>query len=105
MIMLIIDSGVGETLPFSCFNTTQDRTTFNALSPTTTNNSDVALGTTWSLGGVEAELCLEKNKGIGELMSTAFIARDMMKIVDALGEDGLLRYYGQLELSWTPLLG
>lgn len=44
-------------------------------------------------------------------MSTAFIARDMMQIVDALGEDGLLRYYGSYlpffeciaELKWLPL--
>jgi hypothetical protein len=49
---------------------------------------------TWSIAGVLSEFCFEKNKDIGELMSTAFIARDMMQIVDALGEDGLLRYYG-----------
>jgi hypothetical protein len=33
-------------------------------------------------------------------MSTAFVARDFMKIVDALtleGEDGLLRYWGKMQ--------
>jgi pimeloyl-ACP methyl ester carboxylesterase len=33
-------------------------------------------------------------------MSTAFVARDFMKIVDALtleGEDGLLRYWGKMK--------
>jgi hypothetical protein len=36
----------------------------------------------------------------GSVMSTAFVARDFMKIVDALtleGEDGLLRYWGKME--------
>lgn len=28
-------------------------------------------------------------------MTTAFTARDMLQIVDALGEDGLLRYWGE----------
>jgi pimeloyl-ACP methyl ester carboxylesterase len=38
-------------------------------------------------------------------MSTAFIARDMMQIVDALGEDGLLRYYGQFKLHLRYYIG
>lgn len=29
-------------------------------------------------------------------MGTAFVVRDMMRIVDALGEDGMLRYWGVL---------
>lgn len=31
----------------------------------------------------------------GELIGTAFTARDMMRVLDALGEDGLLRYWGE----------
>jgi len=62
--------------------------------PSSTNSSDVSLGLTWSIGRALSKVCQEKNRDIGELMSTAFIARDMMQIVDALGEDGLLRYYG-----------
>ena len=32
----------------------------------------------------------------GNLYGTSFIARDMMQIVDALSEDGLLHYWGRL---------
>lgn len=35
-------------------------------------------------------------------MGTAFVARDMMQIVDALKEDGLLRYWG---VSYGTVLG
>ena len=42
-----------------------------------------------------AEQCLEKAGNVGELIGTAFVARDMMQIVDALGGDGLLRYWGK----------
>lgn len=31
----------------------------------------------------------------GEFVGTAFVARDFMAVVDALGEDGLLRYWGE----------
>ncbi|KAM7200718.1 TAP-like domain containing protein [Naviculisporaceae sp. PSN 640] len=43
-----------------------------------------------------------KNGGIPEYVGTTFVARDMMQIVDALGEDGLLRYWG---ISYGSLLG
>ncbi|KAM0322587.1 hypothetical protein ACHAQA_009435 [Verticillium albo-atrum] len=38
----------------------------------------------------------------GSLISTAFAARDLMEIVDAVEDDGLLRYYG---LSYGSTLG
>lgn len=44
-----------------------------------------------------AARCYETAGDIGELIGTGFVARDMMQIVDALGEDGLLRYYGTLK--------
>lgn len=31
-----------------------------------------------------------------ELIGTVFTARDMLRVVDALDEDGLLRFWGQL---------
>ena len=34
----------------------------------------------------------------GDLVGTAFVARDMMQFVDALDEDGLLRYFGESSL-------
>lgn len=81
-------------MPFSCFDDNTRRAAITSLSPITTNDSDTSLGLSWSVNKVISEACYEKNKEIGEFMSTAFIARDMMEIVDGLGEDGLLRYYG-----------
>lgn len=34
-------------------------------------------------------------KSKGELVGTAYVARDIVAIANALGEDGLLRYYGE----------
>ena len=57
--------------------------------------SDTGLGTVWAGKEILAELCYKSARGVGELIGTAFVARDMMRIVDALGEDGLLRYWGE----------
>lgn len=49
-----------------------------------------------------AEICYTSANETGELIGTAFTARDMIQIIDALGEDGLLRYWG---LSYGTQLG
>ncbi|KAM0359928.1 hypothetical protein ACHAP4_003542 [Fusarium culmorum] len=49
-----------------------------------------------------AEACYETQKENGRFLSTAFTARDMMKMVDALGEDGKLRFWG---ISYGTILG
>lgn len=67
------------------------------------NTSDVALGRLWSRGSIDASLCLENANETGALISTAFVARDLISIVDALEEDGMLRYWGCSSLfSGTP---
>ena len=63
--------------------------------PLTITESNTALGSVWAGKEILADLCLQNAKRIGELIGTAFVARDMMQIVDALNEDGLLRYWGQ----------
>lgn len=58
------------------------------------NSSDVTLGRLWARGTINSNLCLTNANETGALLSTAFVARDMIGIVDALEEDGMLRYWG-----------
>lgn len=98
--------GTGKTLPFSC-NITDE--TISTPQKRDENDSLIKVNSTqWYLnGGFEAqfkyvEKCYEENKEIGELLGSAFTARDVMEIVDALDEGGMLRYYG---LSYGAVLG
>ena len=51
----------------------------------------------------QGELCGEPEyKELGELIGTAFVARDIKAIFDALDEDGYIRYWG---FSYGTLLG
>jgi hypothetical protein len=59
------------------------------------NSSDVALGRLWTRGVINANLCLRKANETGRLIGTAFVARDLISVVDALDEDGMLRYWGK----------
>jgi pimeloyl-ACP methyl ester carboxylesterase len=56
----------------------------------------------WASAELFADTCYEKMNATGELIGTAFVVRDMVEIIDALGEDGLLRYWG---LSYGTQLG
>lgn len=93
----MLSSGTGETLPFSCFSDETLRAAYYAdLTNSVTNASDTAIGQAWSTVELMTAYCLNSTDAqeIGGLIGTAFTARDMMQIVDALGEDGLLRFYG-----------
>ena len=56
----------------------------------------------WHDGGIIADACYETFKNTGHLYGTAFVARDMLQIVDALNEDGMLRFWGR---SYSTVLG
>jgi pimeloyl-ACP methyl ester carboxylesterase len=56
----------------------------------------------WASAELFADTCYKKMNATGELIGTAFVVRDMVEIIDALGEDGLLRYWG---LSYGTQLG
>ena len=58
------------------------------------NMTDMLLSEGWVKGVQFAEQCFEGNEDIGSFLSMAFVARDMLSIVDALGEDGMLRFWG-----------
>ena len=91
--------GTGYTIPFSCYNDTDARTAAYLAFPVLFNSSDTGLGEIWAGRRAFAKACFESNPDNGELLGTAFVARDMIRIAEALDEDGLLRYCGK---SFAP---
>jgi hypothetical protein len=94
--LTVLYSGTGNTLRFSCYNSSSDRTLGQLDWSIAGNSSDVAEGRLWGGTKILADNCYAAQNKTGNLVGTAFVARDMMKIVDALGEDGLLRYWGNI---------
>lgn len=93
-LVVFLASGTGDTIPYICQNA-------SAVVPVHSHAdaSDVAPGMIFTDRYVLAQTCLQEQAEYGELVGTAFTARDLMRIVDALGEDGLLRFWGELPLS------
>ena len=98
--------GTGETIPFSCYPKSVDGQiqSFTSTSkiPQVLTGSNTDVGTVWAGKEILADLCSETMAEYGELIGTAFVARDLMQIVDALDEDGMLRYWG---FSYGTALG
>jgi len=93
--------GTGNVIPFNCSKSlaaSSAMLTDKVLS----NSSDVALGRLWARGSIDAAMCLENANETGALIGTAFVARDLISIVDALEEDGMLRYWGLFLSLLTP---
>lgn len=91
--------GTGQTIPFDCFETPEERELAGwkyRLEYLLSDASDVALGDAWANTGAFTSVCGKARKDIGELVGTAFVARDLMQVVDALDEDGLLRFWGEI---------
>jgi pimeloyl-ACP methyl ester carboxylesterase len=102
------DSGTGRTLPFACNLVNKTAT---ALSKRATNFTipqldmyPLLISKLWDDARSFVDACAntEGNKEIAGLMGTPFVARDMLNIVDALAEDGLLRFWGR---SYSTVLG
>lgn len=88
--------GTGNALPYSCYKNDAERIAAGVTTQMLSGNaSDVMPGRLWGLADLLVESCEANNKDTGSLIGTAFVARDMMRIVDALREDGLLRYWGK----------
>ncbi|KAI0122252.1 TAP-like protein-domain-containing protein [Daldinia grandis] len=85
--------GTGKTLRFSCW---PDDTTgyYAAMGNSLAGNADSTVGKLWAEGSIIATQCHNQQKETGQFVGMAFVARDMMSIVDALNEDGMLRYWG-----------
>ncbi|KAI1817906.1 TAP-like protein-domain-containing protein [Poronia punctata] len=95
--------GTAQTLTFSCFADATSRAALGSQTPLG-NASDVSRGLLWAGGKNTARACAEypQSSERGPFIDSSFTARDAMKIVDAVEEDGLLRYWG---LSYGTVLG
>jgi pimeloyl-ACP methyl ester carboxylesterase len=58
----------------------------------------------WERGAIDANICKEDGNAdeIGEFIGTAFVARDILRVAEAISEDGLIRYWG---ISYGTTLG
>lgn len=68
------------------------------------NDSDTTLRRLWERGRVDGHICQKQGNGneTAEVIGTAFVARDMMRVAEAVDKDGLLRYWG---FSYGTTLG
>lgn len=92
--------GTGYTIPFRCNITTSSGANARIQkrelgSLAGVNLTEVFLSYGWDYAGQQADSCFDQSdKKTATLIGTVATVRDMMRIVDSLNEDGLLRYYG-----------
>ncbi|UPK92958.1 hypothetical protein LCI18_003893 [Fusarium solani-melongenae] len=105
--------GTGKTLPFVC-------PSLDSLEPNVTEGSSLARRakefnnlpeadtweqistTSWKQAGQIADACYEDYNEYGRFIGTAFAARDMISIVDALDQGPFINYWGT---SYGTVLG
>jgi pimeloyl-ACP methyl ester carboxylesterase len=82
--------GTRNTLTFRCW----DDPGTGVLTTEWYNSSDTNPDRLWSEATIVSELCYNRLRDIGSHVGMAAVSRDMISIVDALDEDGLVRYWG-----------
>jgi len=91
--------GVGLTTPYECPNVDTDAITGMELPL----DDPAGLNATFTYNVEQGNLCSEPEyQEAGTLVGTAFVARDIDAIFQALQEDGMIRYWG---FSYGTLLG
>lgn len=92
-------------MKFTCYDDDVERMVASLTTPIHFgNSSDVALGRNWANMKIFADGCAAKQAEMGQFIGTAFTARDMMQVVDALGGDGLLNFWGNYPICLCPLM-
>ena len=87
------DRGVGKTLPFICTSNPQEQAALSTLSSTHGTASKDALAQIWNGSALLANACYQRNQPTGELIGTAYTARDLLAVSEALGQNQL-NYWG-----------
>jgi len=99
-IVNVVPRGTNNTLPFSCY---QDTASFTyAGLPLAASAYDTAPANIWVQSQLSADNCAAIQTDNRILIGTAFTARNPMRVVDVLEEDGLLHYWAP---SYGTLLG
>ncbi|KAK4612044.1 Tripeptidyl aminopeptidase [Fulvia fulva] len=93
--------GTGDTLPFLCVQDDVEATTV-LQGQASSNTTEYGVGRIWARGTIDTARCQSTMNETGKYVNTPFAARDLMSVVDALNEDGMLRYWG---LSYGTTLG
>ncbi|KAK3196202.1 hypothetical protein K4F52_000582 [Lecanicillium sp. MT-2017a] len=98
--------GVANTIPHYCFDTAQEFTDF-IQAQTWYDANDTSMEDLWDRATEDVQTCLEAHEKIQPFLGTAFVARDLLSVAEALGEDGMLRYWAeQLEAdTWDMVDG
>ncbi|KAF4336685.1 hydrolase or acyltransferase (alpha beta hydrolase superfamily) [Fusarium beomiforme] len=104
--------GTGRTIPFICngtgptgpgnFTNTKGLRSREFNSIPQADTWEFVRDEIWDLAGSLAKNCYESQKNTGRFIGTPFVARDMMAIVDALGQGRMLNYWGT---SYGTILG
>lgn len=99
-IVSVVPRGTNDTLPFSCYADPVSRTLSTEI--IAGDSSDVATGRVWAQSTIFAENCAAVMNETGRFIGSAFSARDIMQVVDAIEPDKMLRFWG---ISYGTLLG
>ncbi|KJZ75311.1 hypothetical protein HIM_05237 [Hirsutella minnesotensis 3608] len=94
--------GTGKTIPFTCYDGTFLTQSLLADPINLSGQDEVAQGKLWTRGTIVANICAEKHNVTGTMIGTPSVARDIVSAAEALGEDGLVRYWG---FSYGTTLG
>ncbi|KAF2224730.1 Alpha/Beta hydrolase protein [Elsinoe ampelina] len=94
--------GTGLTIPYSCFSNDRARAQVLYNNKELNGGSQKAIESQFKFGSKLAEACQKTMAKTGQLIGTSFVAQDMLQIVEALNEDGLLRFWG---FSYGTVLG
>lgn len=89
-------------MTFDCFTspiTAQQLSAYSAFFPRPDERE--AMGKLWAATGIISDTCAATLKGNGTLVGTAFTARDVVALSEALGQKDKIRYWGKSLLTFS----